>query len=163
VDRPRSENILRSFRSGRGALRKERQVRKIVMAVAALLVLAPAAMAAENALMANAEHAAKVWLTLTDGGKYGKSWDEAASVFKAAISKAGWEQALRRTRPQLGGVKARSVKSATFTRVLPGAPAGEYVVIVFDTSFANKTPAVETVTEMHDTDGAWRVAGYYIK
>jgi len=33
----------------------------------------------------------------------------------------------------------------------------------FDTSFANKKAAIETVTPMLDTDGTWRVAGYYIK
>ena len=46
---------------------------------------------------------------------------------------------------------------------LPGAPDGEYVVLQFDTSFANKKEAVETVTPMLDKDGKWKVSGYYIK
>jgi hypothetical protein len=36
-------------------------------------------------------------------------------------------------------------------------------VIQFETSFANKQRAVETVTPMLDTDGAWRVSGYYVR
>ena len=44
-----------------------------------------------------------------------------------------------------------------------GRPDGEYVVILYDTSFENKKSAVETVTQMIDKDGNWHVAGYYIK
>jgi len=46
---------------------------------------------------------------------------------------------------------------------MPGAPDGEYVVIQFESSFANKESAVETVTPMKGEDGVWRVSGYYIK
>jgi hypothetical protein len=46
---------------------------------------------------------------------------------------------------------------------LPGAPDGEYVVIQYRTSFENKNDAIETVTPMKDTDGTWRVSGYYVK
>ncbi len=52
---------------------------------------------------------------------------------------------------------------ATFTRTVPGAPDGEYVVIQFDTQFENKAAAVETVTPMREKDGSWRVSGYFIK
>jgi hypothetical protein len=37
------------------------------------------------------------------------------------------------------------------------------VVLQYQTSFANKKDAVETVTPMRDKDGQWRVSGYYIK
>jgi len=46
---------------------------------------------------------------------------------------------------------------------LPGAPDGDYVVIQFQTSFANKASAVETITPMRDRDGAYRVSGYFIR
>jgi Protein of unknown function (DUF4019) len=36
-------------------------------------------------------------------------------------------------------------------------------VIQFDTAFENKASAVETVTPMLDTDGVWRVSGYFIR
>ena len=50
-----------------------------------------------------------------------------------------------------------------YAESLPGAPDGEYVVILFKTSFEGKAEAVETVTPMRDADGEWRVAGYYIR
>ena len=96
-------------------------------------------------------------------GKSGQSWDEAASLFKAAVTKADWEKALRNVRAPLGALKARKVKSATFTRTIPGGPDGEYVVIQFESQFENKAAAIETVTPMRDKDGAWRVSGYYVK
>jgi len=46
---------------------------------------------------------------------------------------------------------------------LPGAPDGNYLVMQFDTSFANKKSAVETVTFVREKAGNWRAAGYYIK
>jgi len=78
-------------------------------------------------------------------------------------TQSDWEKALKSVRSQLGAVKSRALKSATFTKTLPGAPDGEYVVIQFDTQFENKAAAVETVTPMHEKDGSWRVAGYFIK
>jgi hypothetical protein len=46
---------------------------------------------------------------------------------------------------------------------MPGAPDGEYSVIQFATSFRHKAAATETVTLMKDSDGRWRVSGYYIR
>jgi hypothetical protein len=58
---------------------------------------------------------------------------------------------------------SRRVKGAQYATSLPGAPDGEYVVIQYDTSFAHKASAVETITPMRDGDGQWRVSGYFIK
>lgn len=121
------------------------------------------ARAADGDATSKAQDAAKAWLVLVDAEKYGQSWDEAALLFRSAVMKAEWERAVRATRGPLGAVKSRALKSANFTRSLPGAPDGEYVVIQFDTRFANKASAIETVTPMRDKDGAWRVSGYYIK
>jgi len=58
---------------------------------------------------------------------------------------------------------SRELKTAKYATSLPGAPDGEYVVIQFKTSFANKADALETITPMKDDKGAWRVSGYFIK
>jgi len=36
-------------------------------------------------------------------------------------------------------------------------------VIQYESVFANKKSAVETVTPMLEPDGTWHVSGYYIK
>ncbi len=53
--------------------------------------------------------------------------------------------------------------SAQYTRTLPGAPDGDYVVIRCETAFQKKKSSVETVTPMKDKDGIWRVSGYFIQ
>ena len=103
------------------------------------------------------------FLQLADNGKYGESWDSAAVLFKKAISRDKWEQAMKQVRKPLGKLVSRKVKSATYATSLPGAPDGKYVVIQFETSFANKKTAVETITPMVDSDGKWHVSGYFIR
>jgi len=109
-----------------------------------------------------AQQSSDAWLALTDQGKYADGYQEAAQYFKNAITKDQWEAATRASREPLGKVLSRKLKSATYTKALPGAPDGEYVVIQYDTSFEHKQSAVETVTPMLD-DGRWRVSGYYIR
>jgi hypothetical protein len=127
-----------------------------------VLLLTGSARAQEADAVAQAGQAAKSWLDIVDQEKYGQSWDEAAALFKGAVTREFWEKAVRSARAPLGALKSRTVKTATFTRNLPGAPAGEYVVVQFDTQFANRS-AVETVTPMREKDGSWKVSGYFVK
>jgi uncharacterized protein DUF4019 len=103
------------------------------------------------------------WLALVDAGDYGASWDEAAQMFKNAVSKEQWTQTANAVRTPLGKLNSRRLKSATYKTTLPGAPDGQYVVVQYDTSFEHKKAAVETVTTTLDKDGHWRVSGYFIR
>jgi hypothetical protein len=107
--------------------------------------------------------AAEAWLQIVDEGRYSESWEHAAGLFRAAVQPEGWKQSMQAFRKPLGNVTSRTLASQKYSTSLPGAPDGEYVVIQFKTSFANKRSAVETVTPMKDIDGTWRVSGYYIK
>jgi flagellar motor protein MotB len=107
--------------------------------------------------------AAEKWLALVDTEKYDESWDESASLFRAALTKEAWGKMLTASRGSFGKLISRKVKSAEFHTQLPGAPDGEYVVIQFETSFEKKKESIETVTPMKDKDGNWRVSGYFIK
>ena len=100
---------------------------------------------------------------MTDGGKYGESWDAASTLFRQAVTRAQWEEALRGVRSPLGKLASRKLVSANFTTSLPNAPAGEYVVLVYDTEFEKKPGSTETVTFLKDKDGSWKAAGYYIR
>jgi hypothetical protein len=110
-----------------------------------------------------AQGAAEAWLKLVDDGNYPASWEQAAKVFKGAVKQADWAQMAGGVRTPLGKLVSRKVKSREFTEKLPGAPDGKYVVLQYDTVFANKASAVETVVPMMDPDGAWRVSGYFIR
>lgn len=107
--------------------------------------------------------AASQWLSTVDSGRYEQSWDEAAQLFKEAVSEEAWVKSLSTIRRPLAEVVSREVIGATYRTSLPGAPDGEYVVIRFKTRFENKRSAIETATPMLENDGRWRVSGYFIK
>ena len=110
-----------------------------------------------------AQVAAETWLKAVDEAKYEDSWDQAAMLFKGALTKEQWKQGASGVRGPLGKLVSRKVKSREYAEKVPGAPDGKYVVIQFDTVFQNKAAAVETVTPMLDPDGEWRVSGYFIR
>jgi len=107
--------------------------------------------------------AAEKWLALVDAGQYADSWKEAARYFKNAVKQDQWEQSLQSVRQPLGELISRNLSSKVYTKTLPGAPDGEYVVMQFESAFQNKKYALETVTCVEEKDGHYRVAGYYIK
>ena len=110
-----------------------------------------------------AQTAAESWLKLADGGDGAASWDQAAKAFKGAVTKEQWTQALAGVRPPLGKVVSRKVTTRQYSEQIPGAPAGKYVVIQYETVFEKRASAVETITPMLDADGVWRVSGYFIR
>jgi len=107
--------------------------------------------------------AAKTWLGLVDEKQYEESWVKAAPFFKEKVKEEDWVKMVSAVRSPLGDMKNRELIGAQYTKTLPGAPAGEYVVMQFKTAFQNKPEAVETVTPMKDDKGAWRVSGFFIK
>ncbi len=110
-----------------------------------------------------AVQSAEKWLALVDEGKYGESWDEAAGIFRNALSKEKWVEMVGGVRPRFGKILERNVTTKTYKTSVPGAPDGEYVVIKFQAKFEHKASAIETITPSKEQDGTWRVSGYFIK
>ena len=109
-----------------------------------------------------AQKSAERWLSLIDAGKFVESWKTAAEYFQAAVPQKKWQRSLEAVRSRSAiWFHARS-KTPNTPKSLPGTPDGEYVVLQFETSFANKKDAIETDTSMLEKDGPWRVSGYYI-
>jgi hypothetical protein len=138
---------------------------KHAFAVVAFALLASLAKvgAADPDPTAEATAAAREWLSAVDAGQYGQSWDEAAVIFKQRLTKTQWERAVGDVRKQIGALKTREVESTRPAHHLPGVPDGDYVVIVYRSSFVGAPAATETITPMRDADGHWRVAGYFVK
>ena len=111
----------------------------------------------------DAVDAAINWLLLIDGEKYAESWSEAADYFKSAIPQDQWVSMMNSAKKPLGKVVMREMKEKRDFTTIPGAPDGRYVVIKFNTSFANKKSATETVTPKLEPNGQWLVSGYYIE
>jgi Protein of unknown function (DUF4019) len=136
---------------------------KLRVVAVTLLVLAFAAIAVAEDKTQAAEAASEAWLKFVDSGDYPQSWVEASSFFKAHVTEKDWDRQIKAARQPLGALFSRKLISAEYTTTLPGAPDGQYVVIRYESSFANKKSAIETVTPMLEKDGQWRVSGYFIK
>ncbi len=104
-----------------------------------------------------------VWLAIVDDGEYDKGWTDASEMFKKAVTQAQWNNVSATRRAPLGKVLSRKLQNVNFSKTLPGAPAGDYAVAIYDTSFEHKKKAQETVTSTLDKDGVWRVSGYMVK
>jgi hypothetical protein len=131
--------------------------------IAFLLGLAGCGERMDNATETAATNSAENWIKFIDDAKYDESWDNAAEAFKIALSKDKWRDAVQPVRLPLGKLLSRHVKSKEFTKTLPGAPDGPYVVIQYESTFEHKQSAVETIVPMLEKDGKWRVSGYFIK
>src|SRR5262245_60768657 len=131
-------------------------LQRLVVGLVIVMVSIGVARAADDDV-AKATEAARSWLALTDAGRYGDGWDQAAAFLRGAVTRERFTHDLKGVRAPLGAVRSRKVFTASHTHQLPGAPDGDYVVIRFDAVFENKAHAIETVTPMKEKDGSWRV------
>ena len=106
--------------------------------------------------------AVEVWLGIVDDGRYPDSWQNAASIFKNTVPRDTWLAMLNDHRQAMGKPLSRRARIRQFSRMLPGAPGGQYMSFIYDTSFENRKVATETVTCVLDVDGQWRVTGYFV-
>jgi hypothetical protein len=106
---------------------------------------------------------ARAWLVAIDGGRYGDAWESASESFRASIERVKWEIAASEGRRATGTLVARKLRTATYTRQVPGAPLGEYVAIVYDSRFDRRPVAIELLTAERAKDGRWLIAGYSIR
>ena len=140
--------------------------RRIVILLMPLSLLAGRAAGQEPASAPEngaAQKAATEWLALIDVGRYADSWTSAASAFKQAVTQDKWQEAVKAARTLVGPLKSRALKQATPAKNPPGGPAGDYVIFQYGSSFENNAAATETVSTVLDTDGTWRVVGYFVR
>jgi hypothetical protein len=133
---------------------------KAVLAGVVAVMIAGAAMAQSTA--GPAVQSALVWLSLVDDAHYDQSWSRAGAMFRHGVAQDQWQTLAARVRDPLGPVISRTARGVQEAHQLPGAPDGDYRIIQFDTKFANKASAVETVV-LADEAGAWKVDGYFIR
>lgn len=102
--------------------------------------------------------AAEQFLTLVDQGRWDDSYRATGAAFRKLNTAKVWAEVSEKVRTPLGAMLSRSFASQ---QDLPAPPAG-YQVVKFQTRFANKPEAVETVS-LEREGGAWRVVGVTIE
>lgn len=114
--------------------------------------------------MSNVQQASitsQAWLNEVDKGHYAQSWDMGSTVFKLTISKEEWIKALDAIRKPLGSLISREIVDERTAKDPHKLPKGDYVVMVYKTSFATKSSATEIVT-LYKEDGKWQVLTYQV-
>lgn len=114
-----------------------------------------------NAQLEASAMATQAWLDKIDKGHYGESWDSASDLLKLTMTKDDWQKLLEKTRKPLGALKSRQVVDQRIAKDPKGLPAGDYIVMVYKTTFAKKADATELVT-LFFQDGSWHVLTYQI-
>ncbi|HEV7414180.1 MAG TPA: DUF4019 domain-containing protein [Casimicrobiaceae bacterium] len=138
-----------------------RALRALLALAAALFYAGP--LAAQDPRASLVQEKARMWLADTDRGNAAQSWKNAGKQFRDAITAERWAESLKGVRPPLGALSQRAQLGTQFRKNIPGAPDGEYAIVLFRTTFAKKMDARETLTLEHEPDGAWRVIGYLIQ
>ncbi|MBA3755371.1 MAG: DUF4019 domain-containing protein [Nitrosomonas sp.] len=136
---------------------------KRLIAVLLLLFCTSVAYAEENNILDKVESGARSWLELVDSGKYKESWENSSALFKTKASEFEWIKSITAIRGPRGAISARYIATAGATKILPGFPDGEYVVLQFYTTFAEKGLALETVAQAKTQDETWQIVEYTIK
>jgi hypothetical protein len=106
---------------------------------------------------------ARSWLELIDAGQRLVSWHAAAPALQAAIGAEDWDAALRSARVPLGRCRSRRLLRRDLVEAFPGVPPGAYAVVHFESAFAEKPRAVETVTVRRGIDERWHAVAYFIR
>ncbi len=137
---------------------------RLALVLFGLVMLATSAARAQDPRATSAQQSARAFLALTDRDDGKASWQAAGKQFQTAITDARWASALHDARVPLGAVVERGALSTNFMKTFPGATAeGDYAIVIYRTAFANRTDARETLTLERETDGTWRVVGYFIQ
>lgn len=105
---------------------------------------------------------AETWLRVLDAGAFAETWSAASAHFRAVVLEETWVAEISALRTAVGALRSRELASAAWKKSLPDAPAGEYVLLEFRTTFATKGKATETVSCVREKD-AWKVDGYFIR
>jgi hypothetical protein len=139
------------------------QSRRRAIGASLALVLAPLAARAQDPRASAAQRNALDWLALVDRGDPATSWQSASPLFRSVIDAARWRQAIEAIRSSMGTVVTRALASTSFHTEVPGLPdKGDYVLLVYRTTYTGSPSATERVTMSREADGVYRVAGYVI-
>ena len=108
-----------------------------------------------------AQSVASSWLSLTDAGKFGESWDAAAPVLQEGISREQWRKRGARVRSKLDTLTTRTLMGTQYRDSTRQIPGGQPVVALqYETEFAGGSVLEAVITTKQADD--WAVAGYRV-
>ena len=140
--------------------------RYVIAAVASIALLSgcarhshSSARAAKRAHQENASSAATQWLELLDDREYEEAYDREPARVRAGGTTRQFVRSMTARRAPFGRAVSRRLIGTASSHKLTGAPDGDYVSVLFKTSFQHKSVAAERVILLNDR-GTWRVVDY---
>jgi Protein of unknown function (DUF4019) len=109
-----------------------------------------------------AQRQALGFLGYLDQGRFAESYAYTGMLIRTQVDQNVFAEKVKKARAETGPLQSRELIDSTYSATVPGAPEGQYVVLHYHSSFANRQDAVETLT-LALAKGYWRVSGYYIK
>ena len=109
-----------------------------------------------------AERQALGFLGYLDQGRFADSYAYTGMLIRTQLDRDAFSAQIQKARVGTGAFQSRELIDSAYTTTVPGAPEGQYVILHYHASFANRPDSVETVT-LAFAKGYWRVVGYYIK
>jgi uncharacterized protein DUF4019 len=143
----------------------------VLAGIALLLVFPGSAQLSKKQEKINAQHAdaiaaartaAEAWLKIEDAEAYDKSWAAASDYLRSQVPEQGWVRRMTETRKPLDPLLVRDLTASEWNTEMPNLPKGEYVAFVYQTTFANGHPQLESVVMVHE-GGAWKMVGYAVQ
>jgi hypothetical protein len=122
----------------------------------AVLLASSAACAQSAADIAEAKAAAEKWLKLVDAEEYSLAYNSSSAGVRDGMPKFAWTTLISATHLPLGNIKSRTLKQTT------PKPGGSSISFEYESRFEKNAKVSESVTTVHEKDGAWRVTGYNI-
>ena len=108
-----------------------------------------------------ARAAAESWLSLTDAGRFGESWEAAAPVLQEGIPREKWVRRGTRVRSRLDTLRSRTFVQAQYRDSTRQIPGGQPVVALqYETEYAGRSVLEAVIATKPGPD--WVVAGYRV-
>jgi hypothetical protein len=137
----------------------------VVIAMAGMVAALPAQQASADPHIAEeqaAQRQALGFLGYLDQGRFADSYAYTGMLIRSQLDREAFASQVEKARSGTGALQTREFIDAGYSTTVPGAPEGQYVVLHYHSSFANRPDTVETVT-LAMAKGYWRVDGWYIK
>ena len=109
-----------------------------------------------------AERQALGFLGYLDQGRFADSYAYTGMLIRTQLDRDAFSAQIQKARVGTGAFQSRELIDSAYSTTVPGAPEGQYVILHYHASFANRPDSVETVT-LTFAKGYWRVVGYSIK
>lgn len=120
-----------------------------------------ATLSPEERAKQDARSAARSWLSLTDAGDFGASWDAADTTLQAAISREAWIDQGLRARHRLDTLQSRRLLRVAFRDSTNQFSGGSPVVVLqYGSAFARDSTLEAVITTKREAE--WKVTGYRV-